>query len=111
MIHGRLNDLPIEVRKVLDDERERRKARPHSRALDAPIPHEPPSELHKSVIATAKALRNAKPDKDEVVTAVGPGFCGVTVGIASVERAVRILDGLARELENRQLALVSPGTL
>jgi hypothetical protein len=61
------------------------------------------------VAATARALRNAKPDNDGVVSAKGPSHCGIEVSSASVERAIAFLNTLARELESRGQKLVPAG--
>jgi hypothetical protein len=64
---------------------------------------------HPTIARTAKALRTKKPDSDGVVSATGPGHCGVIVSSTCTERAVVILDGLARCLEGSGLALIPEG--
>ena len=61
----------------------------------------PVAETHKAVAATAKALRKAKPDKNNVVSATGVGVCGIEVGLSCIERVITVLDGLARALDTR----------
>ena len=109
VIHGAQQNLAPEVREVLVQERERRKARPKALLPAAPEPVAQLEEIHPLIAATAKALRNAKPDRDDVVRAGGPGRCGIEVGAASAERVITILDGLARALEARGLAIGLPG--
>ncbi|MBA3909465.1 MAG: hypothetical protein C0524_06150 [Rhodobacter sp.] len=64
---------------------------------------------HPTIVRTAKALRTKKPDSDGVVSATGPGHCGVIVSSTCTERAIVILDGLARGLEGLGLALIPEG--
>lgn len=62
-----------------------------------------PQDVHPSISATAKALRKAKPDADEVVRASGHGCCGIEVGAARLERTIAVLDSIARALDARGL--------
>ena len=55
--------------------------------------------MNPAIAATAKALRKAKPDADQVVRANGQGHCGIEVGAPSVERTIAILDAIARALD------------
>jgi hypothetical protein len=59
--------------------------------------------VHPAISATAKALRKAKPDADEVIGASGHGCCGIEVGAASLERTIAVLDSIARALDARGL--------
>ncbi|MCK1658481.1 RWP-RK domain-containing protein [Bradyrhizobium sp. 151] len=106
-IHGSQQNLAREVKEVLDQERQRRKALP--KGPPAPVVAEPTTRS-TSIAATAKALRSAKPDRDNVVRASGPGRCGIEVSVASAERVISILDALARALEVRGLSIESPGS-
>ncbi|TGN76201.1 hypothetical protein EOW77_0031560 [Bradyrhizobium yuanmingense] len=107
-IFGSERNLAPEVRKVL--ERQRQKATPKMKLPLAAVAQMPPiQDVHPSVAATAKALRKAKPDREGVVSASGPGNCGIEVSIASVERVITILDALARGLEARGLTMELPG--
>lgn len=108
VIYGSRNNLAPEVREILNQERERRKAKPRSQAVVDPA--EPAHNLHAAVVKTAGALRKAKPDVDGVVNAAGPGLCGVEVGSASVERVIALLDAIARGLEERGLTMEPSGT-
>lgn len=102
-------ELPEPVRRIIDQHRVARAARPKA-VISTSVPSENPiTEIHKAVAATAKALRKAKPDKDGVVSASGVGMCGIDVGVACIERVIAILDGLARSLDTRGLALVANG--
>src|SRR5262249_17671124 len=71
---------------------------------------EPVEEPHPAIGATAKALRRAKPSNLGVVHATGPGLCGISVGAESIERAIFILDRLARACDARALALSAADT-
>lgn len=102
VIHGSRNNLAPEIRKVLEQERERRNTKPKA-APPAEAPTVPPQNVHPAVSATAKALRKAKPGTDEVVTASGHGCCGIEVGAASLERTIAVLDCIARALDARGL--------
>ncbi|WP_315731256.1 MULTISPECIES: hypothetical protein [unclassified Bradyrhizobium] len=105
-IHGSHQNLPPEVKQALNEERQRRKALP--KVTPPPIdvePIPPIEDVHPSMAATARALRKAKPDRDNVVRANGPGCCGIEVGVTSAGRVITILDGLARALEVRELTI------
>lgn len=110
VIYGSRSKLPPEVRQVLDQERERRKASARSRSIAEPVATEPVHDVHAAVAATARALRKAKPDADGVVDATGLGLCGIEVGSASVERVIAVLDGIGRGLEARRLMVEPSGT-
>ena len=103
--------LPEPVRQVL----KRRKLERMSRKRQTPeqiepvVPlREPIRDVHPSVARTAKALRRIKPGADSIA-AFGEGLCGLEVGSASVERAIAVLDGLARALEAKVLKLLPIG--
>lgn len=99
--------LPEPVQQILKQERAERTAR---KAVSIPAAsHTQTTDVHRVVSATVKALRTGKPDKDGAISARGAGMCGVSVGAASVERAIRILDSLASTLEARGLLLVPTG--
>jgi len=102
-------ELPEPVRKIIDQHRVARAARPTTVNSASATPQTPVMEIHKAVAATAKALRKAKADKSGVVSATGVGMCGIEVGVACAERVIAILDGLARSLDTRDLALVPNG--
>ncbi|MEZ0262027.1 MAG: hypothetical protein ACAH80_13535 [Alphaproteobacteria bacterium] len=68
-------------------------------------PLEPSETPHWAVLATAKALRKARPDKENVVHALNDNHCGISVGVTCVERVISILDVLCCRLEERGLAL------
>ncbi len=102
VIHGSRNNLAPEIRKVLDQERERRSTKPKA-APPAEAPTVPPQDMHPAILATAKALRKAKPGADEVIGASGHGCCGIEVGAASLERTIAVLDSIARALDARGL--------
>lgn len=107
--------LPEPVRQVIATQKAERKRvappplpRP---AAPAPAPETVPppvSDIHPAVRRTAQALRRCKP-KDPSVDASGDGLCGVVVGRESIERAIVILDRLARSLEAKSFPLVPKG--
>lgn len=98
-IHG--NPLPPEVKAILQEENKRRQAIPPVEVK----PLEPSETPHWAVLATAKALRKARPDKENVVHALNNNHCGISVGVTCVERVISILDVLCCRLEERGLAL------
>ncbi len=105
VIHGGDLKLPPEARAIIRTAKAMNG--PRSPAGTAPLtpaqqPSEPP-EIHPVVLRTAQALRNGKPDKDGVQHATGNGTFGVIVGVASVERAISVLNGLAHALAARGL--------
>ena len=102
-------ELPESVKEIIDQYRIARAARPKSTILASASVQAPFVDVHKAFVATAKALRKAKPDKDDVVSATGVGVSAIEVGVACVERVITILDGLARALETQGLALAING--
>ena len=105
VIHGSRNILAPEVREVLEQERERRKTKPKATSPAEVAPTVPPQDIHAAIIATAKALRKAKPGAEGAVGASGPGCCGTEIGVASLERTIAVLDSIARALDARGLKL------
>lgn len=108
VIHGSRNNLAPEIRKVLEQERERRNTKSKA-APPAEAPTVPPHDVHPAISATAKALRKAKPGADEVIGASGHGCCGIEVGASSLERTITILDSVARALDARGLKVEPVG--
>src|ERR1700730_2241262 len=103
VIHGSRDNLAPVVREVLNEERERRKAKPRATSPAEFGPTVSLQDVHPAIAATAQALRKAKPDADRVVRTNGQGHCGIEVGASSVERTIAILDALARALDARDL--------
>jgi hypothetical protein len=58
----------------------------------------PVERPHPLLAPTARALRNAKPDRDDTVSVGGENIPWMSLGQASVERAIFILDSLLRSL-------------
>lgn len=110
VILGARNNLSPEVQLILDQERERRKARPKADFAAGAETIEPVQDVHPAVAATARALRKAKPDADNVIRALEPEYCGIEVGSASAERVIAVLDALARGLEARGQKLKPAGS-
>jgi hypothetical protein len=81
-------------------------AKPTLQEFVAPEPIQDP---HKSIVRTAKALRKVKPDAIGGVSACGDGLCGVEIGASNVERAVTLLDSLARRLDEKDLSIEPTG--
>lgn len=99
-------DLPEPVREVL---RRARTAWTVRQPSISPLPQPsviPIEQVHPAITATAKRLRTQKPDKDGVVSAALAGCCGVDIGSAHIERAIRILDTLARAFAAQGVELV-----
>jgi hypothetical protein len=108
-IHGAMDRLPPAVRETIERYRTERRVAERPKVEPAPATAEakPLPELHPAIRATAKALR-AVGRKDHS-TAIGDGLCGVNVGLATVERAIAILDDLASRLDTRSLPLRAAG--
>ena len=83
----------------MNQERGRRKSKPRAASPAEFRPTAPLQDVNPAIAATAKALRKAKPDADQVVRANGQGHCGIEVGAPSVERTIAILDAIARALD------------
>lgn len=85
------------------------KAQPGSTKEGIEPPAEPPPShaggLHRSLAATARALRKAKADEYGCVSACGPGLCGIVVHQDQIERALSISHDLASVLEGERLTL------
>lgn len=110
VIHGgNYAALPEPVQKVLDEARAARAVRKTIAPKTVPASGAPIEVVHPAIAATARELRKQKVDKDGTVSAVGPGHCGLTVGISSTERCVAILDALARSCESQGMQIVSTG--
>ncbi len=110
-IYGSQQNLAPEVKEVLDQERQRRKALRKVTSPPVVVELTPLVEkVHPSIATTAKELRKAKPDRNDVVEVSGPDCCGIEVGVASAERVIVILDALARALEARGLSIELPGS-
>lgn len=78
--------------------------------MQAPaVPFAPVESPHRTVAKTAKLLRTRKPDKKGVLSATGPGYCGVVISATSAERSILILDALAHGLEQVGLTLTPEG--
>jgi len=109
IVHGAISSLPDSIAELAM----KRKAERHGRAPSERAAHDVPlckAEIpHPTIARTTKALRSKKPDSDGVVSATGPGHCGVIVSSTCTERAVVILDGLARALEGSGLTLIPEG--
>lgn len=105
-IRGATSALPESVKRLAHEQRaEREKRVPKIEASDAGLQEVTTS--HAVVAKTAKFLRGRKPDKEGVLHAVGLGLCGVVVSQSHAERAIAILDGLARGLEGRGLTVTA----
>ena len=55
VIHGSRNNLAPEIRKVLEQERERRKSKPKAADPAEVAPTVPPQDVHSAISATAKS--------------------------------------------------------
>lgn len=104
-ITGTVSHLSEETREMLRKAKVARAAR-RDEAIAEPIVSSPPVEKpHRSVAATARALRKAKADEYGRISAVGAGLCGVIVHHDRVERAIAFLDALSTALERDGLQL------
>lgn len=103
------DNIPKPVRDIIERRRAERKAfrpAPPSTITMPPV-IERITDPHPAIQATAAVLRRAQPSKPGVVEAIGPGLCGISVSIKSIERIIFILDRLARACEARGLTLVA----
>lgn len=100
--------IPEPVREIIAHRRVERKAARSARPRGAATPAETESiaDPHPAIQATAMALRKAKPSERGVVEAIGPGLCGISIGVKSVERIISLLDRLARVCDARGMCLV-----
>ena len=108
-IRGATASLPESVAELARKRKIERESRltPIRRATDEPLAViETP---HAAVAKTTKLLRTRKPDQEGVIQATGPGNCGVIISAPSIERAIYILDALARGLEAIDLTLTPEG--
>jgi hypothetical protein len=105
-------NLPEPVREIVEQRRAERKmlTQPARPVIMTPPTTDPREESHPAIQATAKALRRAKPSKLDVVEAIGPGLCGISIGTRSVERIISILDRLARACDTRGVTLLPADT-
>ncbi len=110
VIQGSRNNLLPEIRVLLDQEQQLRKAKPKSRPAAEPAVTEPVRDVHTAVASTAHALRRGKPDADGVVRAIGDDLCGIEVGASSIERMIAGLDGIAWGLKARGLTMEPAGS-
>lgn len=69
------------------------------------------SRLHPAIKATANALRKKPGKTAEAMYANSQGHCGVDVGLASIERAITILNRLAYGIAAQGLKLEPKGTM
>lgn len=59
---------------------------------------------HTAVSLTAHTLRRAKPDHNGIIATSGEGMLSMRLGAGSIERAIFILDSIARGLEAREIS-------
>lgn len=69
------------------------------------------SKLHPVIKATSNALRKKPGKTAEAMYANSQGHCGVDVGLASIERAITILNRLAYGISAQGLKLEPKGTM
>ena len=99
VIHGSRNNLAPEIREVLEQERGGRKAQPKAISPAGVAPTVPLQDIHAAILATAQALRKAKPGAEGIIGA--SGCCGTEIGVASLKRTIAVLDSIARALDAR----------
>jgi hypothetical protein len=101
VIHGSRNNLAPEIREVLARAESAERPQPKAISPAGVAPTVPPQDIHAVILATAKALRKAKPDAEGIIGASGPGCCGTEIGVASLKRTIAVLDSIARALDAR----------
>jgi len=113
-ITGGLSRLPEPVKELVAchkaERLERRAA--ERKVFTPPVEIAPPkatSDIHPAIRQTAKVLRSRSAQDGEVARAFGDGLCGVEVGVQSVERAIAILDAVARALAEKGLHVTPDG--
>lgn len=110
VISPTLSSLPPQMEAVIEAARAERKSRLSPAVPAAELPALVPIEKpHRTISATARALRKDKDDDDGAVRAFGEGLCGVLVHRDHAERAISFLHTLATALEDRGLALKASG--
>lgn len=109
IVRGAISSLPDSIAELAMKRKAERLGRRPSEKAASDVPLSTVTIPHPTVAKTAKALRAKKPDSDGVVSATGPGHFGVIVSSTYTERAVVILDGLARGLEASGLTLIPEG--
>lgn len=109
IVRGAISSLPDSIAELAMKRKAERQGRVPSEKAASDVPLSMVAIPHPTVAKTAKALRTKKPDSDGVVSATGQGHCGVIVSSTCTERAVVILDGLARGLEGSGLTLIPEG--
>ena len=106
---GVMSSLPDSIAEIASQRTAERAIRAVSSKTAPDTPLTTVENPHPTVAKTVKALRTKKPDSDGVVSAAGPGHCGVIISIISIERAVLILDALARGLQRSGLVVTPEG--
>lgn len=109
IVRGAISSLPDSIAELAMKRKAERQGRGTSENEASDVPLSMATIPHPTVAKTAKALRTKKWDSDGVVSATGLGHCGVIVSPTCTERAVVILDGLARGLEWSGLTLIPEG--
>jgi hypothetical protein len=110
-VFGNLAQLPEATRTILEIAKAKRMASKAEKNPTAILPSVagPEAELHQSIRPTAKILRNAKPDRNGAVQAVGDGLCGIEVSSINIDRVVTLLDRLAKQLDKKSIPLTPCG--
>jgi hypothetical protein len=110
-INGGAHQLPEPARAILARAKAERSPkrinRPDEISPDAN--HLPMDDIHPAIKPTARALRKGHADTDDAVHAVGEGLCGVSVGVGCIERAITLLNALARSADAQELPIVPMG--
>lgn len=104
-IQSSIASLPDPVAKLAERQKKERKAQRKAVEDESPSETVAIDKPHKLIAATARYLRNRKPDSAGRLAANKEGQCGVVVHKDSVERAIYVLDALARALEDMGLPL------
>jgi len=83
------------------------RAREHEREHPIVVPTQPLAPLHPLAAAADKALRKARPDGEGFLSLQGEGVPAIKIGPDSIERAIRILDTLAKAVLDRGWTLAA----
>ncbi len=102
-INSAFHALPSGVRDAIEERKSvrRRPAQKKTEQTFEPLPAL--DKPHRSVSPIIRKVRRIKPNDDGRVAVVGPRKHGVSVHFTSVERAVSILDAIARKAAERGL--------
>lgn len=108
-INSAFHALPSDVRDAIEERKSVRSRPTKRKAAQASETLPTFDKPHRSVSPVIRKVRRSKPDDDGRVAVMGPRKHGVSVHFTSVERAVSILDAMARKAAERGLEVECDG--